>query len=397
MMHLKEKYEGSIMHLITTTKDLESAVAALSKSDFVTVDTEFLRESTFWPQLCLIQLASVDIKVLIDPLAKEIDLKAFFDLMRDEAILKVFHAGRQDVEIIYHLGKLIPKPIFDTQIAAMVLGFGESISYDQLVQKITGKQLDKSSRFTDWSHRPLTDSQLTYALADVTYLRDVYQNLVMQLTKTKRTEWLNEEMQVLINPQTYEYLPQNAWVRVKSRLRKPREVAVLQKIAAWRESAAQKRDLPRGRIIKDDALVELAVQQPQTVEALSRLRALPKGFERSHFAHEVLDAIKEAIALPKELLPVVKPLKALPGGANSAIDILKLLLKIISEENNVAAKIIANTEDLEKIVIAGKKANIAAMHGWRYEMFGQKALELLDGALAISFKDGHISFTVATK
>ncbi|WP_182417102.1 ribonuclease D [Bartonella sp. HY038] len=385
------------MHSITTTKDLEAAIAALSKSDFVTVDTEFLRESTFWPQLCLIQLASPDLEVLIDPLATGIDLSAFFELMGNKKVLKVFHAARQDVEIVYHLGNLIPMPIFDTQIAAMVLGFGDSISYDHLVQKTTGKQLDKSSRFTDWSRRPLSESQLTYALADVTYLRDVYLDLVRQLKKSGRTNWLDEEMQILTSPKTYEYLPENAWARIKGRFKKPREVAVLQKIAAWREREAQKRDLPRGRIVKDDALVEIAIQQPQTMDALSRLRALPKGFERSHFANDLLAAIKEAMALPKEQLPIVKPPKNLPEGANSAIDILKLLLKIISEENNVAAKIIASSDDIEKIVVDGVAAKIGAMHGWRYEMFGKKALQMLEGSLAISFENNRIKLIETVK
>ena len=262
------------MHLITRQNELDAAISDLSKSDFVTIDTEFIRETTFWPELCLIQLATPDTTALIDPLAPGIDLKPFFQLMANEQVLKVFHAARQDIEIIFHLGDLIPHPVFDTQVAAMVCGFGESVSYDQLVQRITGEQIDKSSRFTDWRHRPLSDKQLTYALADVTHLIDVYRHLKAELEREGRSEWLTEEMEVLTSRSTYDLHPEDAWKRLKMRLRKPIELAVLQQVAAWREREARERNVPRGRVLKDDALYEIAQQQPKDGSRIPPLAAV---------------------------------------------------------------------------------------------------------------------------
>ncbi|RUX90890.1 ribonuclease D, partial [Mesorhizobium sp. M2A.F.Ca.ET.040.01.1.1] len=244
------------MRVITTQEELESVVGAFEKSEFVTVDTEFIRETTFWPILCLIQIAAPGIEALIDPLAPDIDLKPFFRLMANEAVLKVFHAARQDIEIIVHLGNLVPHPVFDTQVAAMVCGFGDSVSYDQLVQKVTGARLDKSSRFTDWRHRPLSDKQLEYALADVTHLIKVYQHLSAELKREDRAHWLNEEMDILTSRETYDPHPEDAWKRLKMRLRKPQELAIVQAVAAWREREARERDVPRGRVLKDDAIYE---------------------------------------------------------------------------------------------------------------------------------------------
>ncbi len=266
------------MKLITSTQDLQEAVDALSKSDFVAVDTEFIRETTFWPELCLIQMATPDHTALVDALAPGLDLKPFFELMANTNIVKVFHAARQDVEIVHHLGGLIPEPLFDTQVAAMVCGFGDAVSYDQLVQKVTGTQIDKSSRFTDWRRRPLTEKQLDYALSDVTYLRDVYHYLEQELTKSDRADWVQEEMHVLRTPETYDLHPDDAWKKVKFRVRKPLELAVLQSVAAWREREARARNVPRGRIIKDDTIGEIAQHQPKDVEALGRLRSIPKGW-----------------------------------------------------------------------------------------------------------------------
>ena len=265
------------MHVIKTQAELEAVIAAFEQSDFVTVDTEFIRETTFWPELCLIQMAAPGTTALIDPLAPEIDLAPFFALMANERIVKVFHAARQDIEIVFHLGNLIPHPVFDTQVAAMVCGFGDSVSYDQLVQKITGAQLDKSSRFTDWRHRPLSEKQLVYALADVTHLIDVYRHLAAQLDREDRAHWLNEEMEVLTSRETYDPHPDDAWKRLKMRLRKPQELAVVQAVAAWREREARDRNVPRGRVLKDDAIYEIAQQQPQDAAALARLRTIPKG------------------------------------------------------------------------------------------------------------------------
>ena len=379
------------MHLITKQSELEAVVAQLARSEFVTVDTEFIRETTFWPELCLIQMASPDTTALIDPLSPEIDLKPFFDLMANEAVLKVFHAARQDIEIIFHLGDLIPHPVFDSQIAAMVCGFGDSVSYDQLVQRITGTQLDKSSRFTDWRHRPLSDKQLEYALADVTWLRDVYLNLRDKLASRKRADWVNEEMEVLTSRETYDLHPENAWTRLKMRVRKPIELAVLQRVAAWREREARERNVPRGRVLKDDAIYEIAQQQPRDVAALGRLRTTPKGWERSSTAAGLLAAINEALAIPKDELPKIPRQASTSEGANAAAEILKVLLRIIAEKEGVAPKIIASSDDIERIASEGEAAEVEALSGWRREVFGDKALRLLRGEVGIRFQNRRIN------
>lgn len=267
--------------MIVTSAELEAACQELAKSEFITIDTEFLRETTFWPVLCLIQMASPTTEVIVDPLAPGIDLAPFFALMADTSVLKVFHASRQDIEIIYNRGNLIPHPVFDTQIAAMVCGFGDSVSYDQLVSRIKNIQIDKTSRFTDWTHRPLTEKQLDYALADVTHLRDVYIFLRDELEREGRASWLAEEMAILESRDTYDLHPDDAWQRLKMRLRKPQELAVLKYVAAWREREARSRNVPRSRVLKDDAIYEIAQQQPRDVEAFGRLRTVPKGWERS--------------------------------------------------------------------------------------------------------------------
>jgi len=379
------------MHLITKQSELEAVVAQLARSEFVTVDTEFIRETTFWPELCLIQMASPDTTALIDPLSPDIDLKPFFDLMANEAVLKVFHAARQDIEIIFHLGDLIPHPVFDSQIAAMVCGFGDSVSYDQLVQRITGTQLDKSSRFTDWRHRPLSDKQLEYALADVTWLRDVYLNLRDKLASRKRADWVNEEMEVLTSRETYDLHPENAWTRLKMRVRKPIELAVLQRVAAWREREARERNVPRGRVLKDDAIYEIAQQQPRDVAALGRLRTTPKGWERSSTAAGLLAAINEALAIPKDELPKIPRQASTSEGANAAAEILKVLLRIIAEKEGVAPKIIASSDDIERIASEGEAAEVEALSGWRREVFGDKALRLLRGEVGIRFQNRRIN------
>lgn len=371
--------------MIETTAQLEEACRTLAKSEFVTVDTEFLRETTFWPELCLIQIASADLEVLIDPLAPGISLKPFFDLMADASIVKVFHAARQDIEIVFHLGGLIPHPIFDTQVAAMVCGFGDSVSYDQLVSKITGIHLDKSSRFTDWSRRPLSDKQLDYALADVTHLRDVYRTLKDKLEREGRALWLTEEMAILESRETYDLHPDDAWLRLKSRLRKPPELAVLRSIAAWREREARNRNVPRSRVLKDDALFEIAQQQPRDAEALSRLRTIPKGWERSAAGAAIIGAVNAALALPKTDMPQPARHSHAPEGAQAATELLKVLLRLISEKEGVAAKVIASSDDLDKIAAQGEQAEVAALHGWRRELFGDKALKLITGEIGLRF------------
>jgi ribonuclease D len=376
--------------MIETTAALQDACARLAQSDFITIDTEFLRETTFWPELCLIQMASPDLEVLVDPLAKGLDLKPFFDLMANPAVTKVFHAARQDIEIIHHLGNLVPHPIFDTQVAAMVCGFGDSVSYDQLVNRITGAHLDKSSRFTDWSRRPLSDKQLEYALADVTHLRDVYLHLKAQLEREGRALWLTEEMAILESPATYDLHPDNAWQRLKARLRKPSELAILRSVAAWREREARSRNVPRSRVLKDDAIYEIAQQQPKDAEALGRLRTIPKGWERSSSGAAIVGAVNAALALPKIEMPHPPKHTHVPEGTAAAVELLKVLLKLISDKQGVAAKVIANTDDLEKIAAEGDKAEVAALAGWRRELFGDTALKLIGGGVALRFVDKKV-------
>ncbi|HCL66893.1 MAG TPA: ribonuclease D [Rhizobium sp.] len=376
--------------MIETTAALEEACLKLAKSDFITIDTEFLRESTFWPELCLIQMASPDIEVIVDPLAKGIDLAPFFALMADTSVIKVFHAARQDIEIIFHLGNLIPHPIFDTQVAAMVCGFGDSVSYDQLVQKVKNVHIDKTSRFTDWSRRPLSEKQLEYALADVTHLRDAYLALKAELEREGRADWLTEEMNILESRETYDLHPDDAWQRLKMRLRKPQELAVIQSVAAWREREARNRNVPRSRVLKDDAIYEIAQQQPKDTEALGRLRTIPKGWERSNSGAAIVEAVNAALALPKSDMPHVHRHSHVPDGAAAAVELLKVLLRLISEKHGVAAKVIANSEDLDRIAAEGEKADVPAMHGWRRELFGDVALKLIAGGVALRFVDKRV-------
>jgi len=380
------------MQLITTTDSLQKHIKLLEGADFVTVDSEFIRESTFWPQLCLIQLASRDVECLIDPLAPELDLSAFFELMMNKKVLKVFHSARQDIEIIYNLSGFVPAPLFDTQIAAMVLGFGESVAYERLVQDITGNALDKSSRFTDWRARPLTPKQLAYALADVTHLRDIYHHFVEKLQENGRISWLREEMATLSAPETYDNPPEAAWQRIKNRLRKGQDIAVLQQVAAWRENEARMRDIPRQRILKDETLVEIATQQPLTKLALARLRSIPKGWEQSEMAHGLLDAVRKGRAATVGADLTVKNAVRPADDVASATEILKLLLKVTALKHGVAAKIISSGDDLEKIALYKEKANVPALHGWRYDVFGHQALAMLEGKLSLSFKKGNICF-----
>lgn len=378
------------MEIITNTTELEAACLDLAKADFITIDTEFLREKTFWPKLCLIQLASPDRGLIVDPLAKDIDLAPFFRLMADDSVLKVFHAARQDLEIVFHLGDLIPKPIFDSQVAAMVLGYGDSIAYDALVNKITGHHIDKTSRFTDWSRRPLTEQQLNYALADVTHLRDVYLDLSAQLEEQGRSTWLNEEMAILEARETYDIHPDDAWKRLRNRMRKPQDLEILQRLAAWRENLARNRDVPRGRILKDDALYEVAQQKPRDQAGLGRLRTVPKGWERSELGGSLMTALEAAYEIPSEDWPEIKRHKPAPEGTAAASDMLRVLLKTIVEQEGVAAKVIASGDDLDKIAANGEEATVAALSGWRRELFGDKALKLINGELALKFADKRV-------
>jgi ribonuclease D len=377
------------MNLVTRTEDLAAACERLARHPYVTVDTEFLRETTFWPKLCVVQMAGPDEAVVIDALAGELDLAPFFALMNDEKIVKVFHAARQDVEICWHRAKTIPHPIFDTQVAAMVLGHGDSVSYDQLVQRLTGDQIDKSLRFTDWSRRPLSQAQFDYAVSDVTHLRDVYLKLRADLERGNRTDWVQEEMSVLTSPQTYSAEPERAWERLKSRVRRPKELGVLMEVAAWREREAQSRDVPRQRVIKDDAVMEVAQQQPKTAEELGRLRALPKGYERSRSGEQIIAAVLAGLSRDPKTLPKIVRDKPLSNGASATVELLKVLLRMMSERHGVAAKVIATVDDLERIAV-DENADVPALRGWRREMFGNEALKLRRGGVALAIEGGRV-------
>jgi ribonuclease D len=377
------------MQPITTTSELAAACARMASHPFVTVDTEFLRETTYYPLLCVAQMASADEALVIDALAPGIDLKPFYALMADEKVMKVFHAARQDIEIVWHAAKLVPHPIFDTQVAAMVLGYGDSISYDQLVQRITGDALDKSHRFTDWTHRPLSDAQLRYAISDVTHLRDVYQALVADLGRRGRVDWVEDEMGVLTSPETYRMDPDSAWQRLKTRVRKPKELAILIEVAAWREREAQSRDVPRSRVLKDEVITDIAVQAPTTIEKLKGLRSLPKGFERSRWGEAIIAAVSRGLARDPKTLPHQARTQAVPNGA-ATVELLKVLLRMISEHHHVAAKVIATVDDLERIA-AADDAEVPALMGWRRELFGEKALALKHGKLALAIEKGRVT------
>ena len=375
------------MQLITKTDDLAAACARLAAHPFVAVDTEFLRETTFWPKLCVVQLAGPDDAVVVDALADGLDMTPLLALMRDEAVVKVFHSGRQDIEIVFNLGGFVPHPVFDTQVAAMVCGFGDSISYDQLVQRICGHAIDKSSRFTDWTRRPLTRKQYDYALSDVTHLRDVYHWLKNRLEEQGRSEWVAEEMEILTSHETYDLKPENAWERMKLRIRKPIELAILKEIAAWREREARSRDVPRARVLKDEAIFEIAADQPRDAEALSNLRSLSKGFERSRAGEEILACVRRALAIPKEQLAPIPRGRPMPDGGGAAVDLMKVLLKLVCEKNGVASKVVATVDELEAIA-TDDEADVPALKGWRRELFGAEALKLKHGRLALSF-DGR--------
>jgi len=377
------------MQIVTDTNTLKSICDKAAAFPYCTVDTEFLRESTFWPELCLVQMATPEDAWIIDTLAEGIDLAPLFELMANESVVKVFHAARQDIEIIYNLANLIPHPVFDTQVAAMVCGFGDSISYDQLVMKICGEHIDKSSRFTDWSKRPLSEKQLNYALADVTHLRDVYLSVKANLEEQNRQNWVYEEMEVLTSCETYDMPPENAWRRLKMRVRKPRDLAVMKKVAAWREQTARQMNVPRGRVIKDDAIYDIAARAPKTIEKLCGLRSLSRGFDRNRYGTGLLKAIDEAMNIPDAELPELPRQRQMPEGCAAATEMLKVLLKLISEKHGVAAKVIATVDELEKIA-ADDAADIPALKGWRRELFGSQAIALKNGYIAIGYKERKV-------
>jgi ribonuclease D len=380
------------MTLLTTTREIAELCDELAQEPFVALDTEFMRDRTYWPKLCLVQLAGRNRHAAIDPLAQDIDLVPLFALMADPAVVKVFHAARQDVEIFHHLSGAVPTPLFDTQLAAMVCGYGEEVGYETLVSRLAKAQVDKSSRFTDWSRRPLTPQQLDYALADVTHLRVIYQRLEAQLRQTGRTEWVAQELAGLSDPNTYEQPPEEAWRRIKVRSRDPRFLAIVRALAAWREREAQRRDLPRNRVLRDDLLLELAASRPRSVEDLTRLRRI--SLDRAS-ATAVMAAVRSALDLPEEELPVVEPPAKLPRGIGPLVDLLRVLLKFQCEEHHVAQRLVATTADLEAIA-AFDEPDVPALRGWRLEVFGRAALTLKQGKVGLAVAKGQVAVVPMT-
>jgi ribonuclease D len=378
------------MDLITRTDELAAACKQLAQAPFVALDTEFMREQTFWPKLCLIQMAADGTEALIDSLSSELDLAPFFDLMINERVLKVFHSARQDIEIVHHLAGVVPHPIFDTQVAAMVCGFGEAVSYSMLAKRLLNRNLDKSSRFTDWSRRPLLERQLTYALGDVVHLRDLYPKLKDQLDRSERESWLNEEMAVLTDPATYQLHPEQAWKRLKMRVKTPKALALLMELAAWREREAQSQDVPRSRILKDEALYDIASQAPRTVDDLGSLRTLHNGFARSSRGRSVLETVARGLQRDMKTVPPIERGEPMPPEAQAVVDLLRVLLKATAGRHGVAPKLIATSDELEAIA-RSDDADVPVLRGWRRKLFGDDALALKRGELALAISQGEVA------
>jgi ribonuclease D len=380
--------------LITETAPLSDLVARLSKHPFVAVDTEFMRENTYWPDLCLIQIASSEEAAAIDPKAEGLDLSPLLDLMVDnEDVLKVFHAGSQDLEIIHNLTGKMPRALFDTQVAAMALGHGEQVGYSNLIESMLGHSLDKGARFTDWSRRPLDKRQIDYAIADVTHLAKIFPRLLEKLKKTGRGGWLDEEMERLADPSSFAFEPEDAWKRLRLPSRNPAVLGRLRALAAWRETEARTKNIPRGRIVKDDTLVELAAHPPKTQEDLAKVRGLSAGWRNNDIGGRLMAALKEAKPLEADELPSREPRR--PGLTKDAAlvgDLLKLLLKIRAKEIGVAPRLIARSDDLESLA-AGVRENLNILGGWRFEEFGRDALALVEGRLGFAIENGKLKMS----
>ena len=382
------------MNLITTTDDLAAFCKPLADAEFIAVDTEFMRERTYWPKLCLAQVAGPEEAAAIDALAEGIDLAPLDELMANPKVIKVFHAARQDLEIFYLRMNKVPTPLFDTQVAAMVCGHGEAASYETLATKLAKAKIDKSSRFTDWSRRPLSERQITYALSDVTHLRVVYEKLRQQLEKTDRLSWIAEEMSVLNDPATYRADPELAWRRLKPRGASPRLLGVLKEVAAWRERTAQRIDIPRQRLIRDEQLLEIASHAPKTMEELALTRGLGRGFAEGWQGREIMEAIERARNVPEAELPTrdrhPEQLRA-PG---AVVDLLRTLLRLKAEEAGVAARLVANADELDRLA-AGKR-DAPVLRGWRNEVFGRDAVDLIEGRLALALDGEHAKLLPVT-
>ncbi|HEY8593555.1 MAG TPA: ribonuclease D [Sphingomicrobium sp.] len=380
--------------LITKSDDLKALVDRLSTHDFIAVDTEFMRENTYWPELCLIQVASIDEAAAVDPMADGLDLKPLLDLFVENAeVLKVFHAGGQDLEIIHNLTGKVPHPLFDTQIAAMALGHGEQIGYSNLIESLLGHSLDKGARFTDWSRRPLDKRQIDYAIADVTHLAAVFPRMVEKLRRSGRGAWLDEEMERLADPSSFAFPPSDAWKRLKLPSRNPTVLGRLKAVAAWRETEARSKNLPRGRIIKDDTLNEIVLHPPKTQDDLGRVRGLSAGWKNNDIGSRLMAAVEGAKPLSNDEMPDREPKR--PGLTKDAAlvsDLLKLLLKIRAKETGVAARLIARSDDLEALA-AGVRKNLNILNGWRFEQFGKDALDLVEGRLAFAIENGKLKMS----
>ena len=376
------------MRIVDNNDDLRSLIESLQDAPYLALDTEFMRDQTYWPKLCLIQVAAPGVEAIVDPLAEGIDLAPFYELLKKPGIVKVLHAARQDIEIFHHQGGMIPDPLFDSQIAAMVAGFGDAASYETLCRKIAHVEIDKSSRFTDWSRRPLSQKQLDYAIGDVTHLRTIYEYLKKQLEKTGRAAWVQEEIASLQDPDLYAMQPEIAWKRLKPRTSNKRFLAMIAALAAWREREAQARDIPRGRVLKDEALMEIAAHPPEDAEALERIRAVPKGFANSRLGKTLMDAIEEGrTAKPPEPLEQDRPRRRREP-SQAAVDLLKTLLRLRAEAVGVAPRLIANADDIKRLA-ALEDEGVPALHGWRAQVFGNDALLLRKGDLAIALEGGE--------
>lgn len=377
------------MLVITDSKALEKFAKALAERPFVAVDTEFMRERTYWPILCLVQAAAEGLEAIIDPMADRMDLAPLLEVLADRKITKVFHAARQDVEIFHQLMGAVPAPLFDSQIAAMACGFGDQIGYEPLMRGLLGASVDKGSRFTDWARRPLSGAQLEYALSDVTHLRDAYPILVSTLEKQERRHWVEEEMAGLLDPRLYRVEPEDAWTRMKLKGARPGDLGPLIKIAEWREREAQARNMPRGRILKDEAIYELARLKPKTPEEMGRARSVPAGFERSKAAREILDAVAAGLRVKKADLPRIERDDRGASPPADVVDLLKVLLKRQCEHLHVAPKLVASAADIEAIAL-DDDADVAALNGWRREVFGALALKLKRGEIGLKLTRGAV-------
>ncbi len=378
------------MTLISKTAELAAFCDRQSGADFIALDTEFMRDTTYWPKLCLVQIGGPEEAVAIDTLAEGIDLAPLYRLLADESLLKVLHSARQDLEIFFHQTGQLPKPIFDSQVAAMVCGFGESVAYQTLARELAGAKIDKTSRFADWSHRPLTQRQIDYALADVIHLRPIYRKLKGKLRHNGREAWLGQEMDILTAPETYRLAPVDAWRRLKPRSLDRRFLAVLQSVAAWREEEAQRRDVPRNRVLRDEQLMDIAAHRPKSAEHLGRTRGLSLDFAQGRLGQGILAAVEQGLEVPDDQRP--KPVKRpeLNGDPGPLVELLKVLLKLSCHEHHVAQKLVANTADLEQLAL-DDEAPIAALQGWRRDIFGEAALALKRGELALGADGNEIA------